>query len=128
MFVSTTTFCCPGSNGCQTTLHNLLDPSDAQDVPRAIKLLLFIVEGTQTLHLFGYMRWFLATTTDLTGTVWSQLRQSGRSQKEYDEVATQTTVHSSPEYETHLRDPVNSITFLLLFNVLSRTNLGPEES
>ncbi|KAJ6553029.1 hypothetical protein B0H19DRAFT_1263450 [Mycena capillaripes] len=34
----------PNHDWAETTLHNLLDPSDAQDVPRAIKLLLSIVE------------------------------------------------------------------------------------
>lgn len=34
----------PDHDWSETTLHALLDPSDAQDVPRAIKLLLCIVE------------------------------------------------------------------------------------
>ncbi|KAJ7911246.1 hypothetical protein B0H13DRAFT_1485727, partial [Mycena leptocephala] len=37
----------PNHDWSETTLHNLLDPSDAQDVPRAIKLLLCIVDVAQ---------------------------------------------------------------------------------
>jgi len=34
----------PDNDSSETTIHALLDPSDAQDVPRAIKLMLSIVE------------------------------------------------------------------------------------